>query len=69
MTVQYLAVAEERRGCGIAQLLMAAIEAAASARGITTLDLLVWDSNSIARSLYEKLGYTTLERRMVKRLL
>jgi ribosomal protein S18 acetylase RimI-like enzyme len=68
MTVQYLAVAERHRGRGVARALLEAIEAAAATRGITTLDLLIWESNARARGLYETQGYSTLERRMVKRL-
>lgn len=68
ITVQYLAVAEKFRKQGIADQLLRELEAEAARRGIGTIDLLVWESNTAARSLYEKRGYATLERRMVKRL-
>lgn len=68
ITVQYLAVAEKSRKQGIADRLLSAVEAEAARRGIKAIDLLVWESNAAARSLYHRRGYATLERRMVKQL-
>jgi ribosomal protein S18 acetylase RimI-like enzyme len=65
-TVEYVEVAEEYRGQGLASQLLEALEAEARRRGITQLDLRVMVGNEAARSLYERVGYQTLELRMGK---
>jgi len=68
LTVEYLETDAAFRGRGIGRALMHEVEAIAEARGITTLELLVWSCNTAAIALYESLGYSPLEMRMVKRL-
>ena len=68
ITVQNIGVTRTHRNQGIARLLKTAVEDAAKRRGITTIDALVWETNTAMQALNESLGYTTLERRMVKRL-
>jgi ribosomal protein S18 acetylase RimI-like enzyme len=67
-TVEYVEVAAAHRGKGLAKQLMAALEAAAKARGVSHIDLLVWVGNTGAMQLYEQFGYTPLEYRMSKQL-
>lgn len=68
LTVEYLETASAFRGRGVGRALMHEVETIAAARGIVTLELLVWSCNSPAIALYESLGYVPLEMRMVKRL-
>lgn len=55
-----LAVFPDRRRQGIAQALVAALEAALAGRGVEKLTLEVRASNMPARALYEKLGYVPI---------
>ncbi|WP_418606900.1 GNAT family N-acetyltransferase [Georgenia sp. SUBG003] len=45
------------RGCGAAELLVAAVREAAAAEGARTLTLFVADGNDQARRVYERLGF------------
>jgi len=47
------------RGCGAAELLVAAVRAAVAAEGVRTLTLFVADGNEGARRVYERLGFRT----------
>lgn len=53
---------------GIGEALMTWIETWAMAQGIDTMDLVVAEFNTAAIGLYEKLGYTTVWRRMRRSL-
>jgi len=67
-TLQYLVVKEAFRGRGIGKALIERACDAMRDRGITVMDLLVWEFNEEARRLYERCGFSTLERRLVRRL-
>jgi ribosomal-protein-alanine acetyltransferase len=58
-----LAVDPARRGLGLARGLLAAAEAASLARGARVLRLEVRASNTAGLRLYERAGFTFLERR------
>ena len=66
--VSDLVVHENYRGRGVGRLLMDAVEGWAADLGINTLELTVWEFNSRARSMYEKLGYSDMYHRMWKQL-
>lgn len=68
LTVQYVCVDEGFRKQGIAKALMKEIEKWAQKEGIANLDLMVWDTNVPARSLFMKMGYVRLDIRMGKKL-
>lgn len=68
LTVQYVGVRPEFRHNGIAARLMAGMETFAKSRGISSIDLLVWEHNPGARALFAKLGYAPLEHRLAKLL-
>ena len=53
-----VAVRSDKRRRGYGEMLMTALENEAKAREVSTLFLEVRESNSSARRLYEKLGYT-----------
>lgn len=55
--VEVLAVAPEAEGRGVGRALMRGAEDWARARGLDHLTLNVFDTNTRARGLYEKLGY------------
>jgi len=55
-----------RRGAGRA--LMAAAERWAAARGVAEAELKVWEFNAGAIAFYERLGYTTLNRTMWRKI-
>ena len=57
-----IGVAPEHRRRGLAQRLLAHMEAAASARGLSTMVLEVRVSNFKAQELYRKLGYISVQR-------
>lgn len=67
-TVDTLVVAQAHRGSGVGGELMVYAERWARKKGIDRIELNVFEFNEAARSFYERLGYTTLSRRMVKRL-
>lgn len=56
--LQRLYVGRELKGRGVAQLLMAEVEAEARRRGGRTLWLGVWEKNARAIAFYEKSGFT-----------
>ncbi|HEY0070804.1 MAG TPA: GNAT family N-acetyltransferase [Chloroflexia bacterium] len=62
--VSELVVREGFRGQGIGTLLMEAAHRWAAEKGAGTVELTVWDFNTEALALYEKLGYTTMYRRL-----
>ncbi|MBN2379572.1 GNAT family N-acetyltransferase [candidate division WOR-3 bacterium] len=68
MTVQYICVDEKQRKRGIGKALMVELEKCTTERGITNLDLIVWNGNKPAQSLFGKTGYIPLEIRMGKKL-
>jgi ribosomal protein S18 acetylase RimI-like enzyme len=68
ITIEFVETAPSARGQGVATALIAAVEQLAREQGVEYIDLLVWESNTSAARLYEELGYSTLERRLVKRV-
>ncbi len=68
ITVQYLCVDKKNRRSGMGKALMREIEKWAFQQGIFTLELIVYDKNKPARSLFQKLRYLPLEVRMAKKL-
>jgi ribosomal protein S18 acetylase RimI-like enzyme len=66
--VTTVAVVERFRGRGFGQLLMAHAEHVARDRGLRSVSLGVAADNGGAIALYEKLGYATTRRAMVKHL-
>jgi ribosomal protein S18 acetylase RimI-like enzyme len=59
-----VAVAERHRGQGIGQSLMKEAHTWAGEQGATDIELNVWELNQLAIAFYEKLGYTTILRKM-----
>lgn len=55
--VEVLAVAPASEGRGLGRLLMSGVEDWARRRGLDHITLNVFDSNTRARALYERLGY------------
>jgi ribosomal protein S18 acetylase RimI-like enzyme len=66
VVVDTLAVAEGWRSQGIGRALMQQAETWANERGISEIELSVWEFNQRALALYEKLGYRTMRRYMSK---
>lgn len=66
--IDTLVVAQARRGSGVGRRLMAEAESWARRKGISRVELNVFEFNKGARAFYGNLGYTTLSRRLVKRL-
>lgn len=66
--VNTLVVAESARQKGVGSALMASAETWTRARGMDRVELNVFEFNTDAIRFYEGLGYTTLSRRMLKRL-
>jgi ribosomal protein S18 acetylase RimI-like enzyme len=66
VTVEFVEVFPKFRRQGIARALMAEMETLAKRRGVVNLDLLVWDANASAKSLFQSLGYIELEHRLAK---
>ena len=62
-----VAGAAPRRGIGRA--LLEAVHGWAQAKGLSQVELNVWDFNHEAIAFYEHLGYVTASRRMWKRVL
>ena len=61
-----MAASARRRGIGTA--LMERAEAWALERGVDVVELTVYDFNTAARALYDKLGYETRHQQLAKRL-
>ena len=57
-----LCVDEAMRGQGIGERLMEGVFALARARGITQIELNVWECNEGARRFYERMGFATQKR-------
>lgn len=68
VVVNSLYVHPEFRRHGLGELLMATGEEWAREMGASSLMLNVYDFNTAARGLYEKLGYQNLSRKMMKPL-
>ena len=66
--VSVIAVTREAEGVGVGRALMAHAEDWARAQGHTTITLSVFEGNRRAQRLYERAGYATEMRRMIKRL-
>ncbi len=62
--LQSLWIAEAARRQGLARRLVAQAAAWAEQKGALEIRLSVWEFNAAARQLYERLGFTTLKRRM-----
>jgi len=62
--IQTLAVVPEHRGQGVGSLLMRALLDEAASRGVGTIFLEVRADNDIALGIYERLGFTTIDRRV-----
>jgi ribosomal protein S18 acetylase RimI-like enzyme len=67
-TVDNIVVKESHRRLGIGQALMEAAHDWAQAHGAAEIELNVYEFNRQAITLYEKLGYQTLSRKMRKSL-
>ena len=63
-----ITIDEEHRGRGLGKAAMLFAEREAGSRGATELGLNVFGRNTVARHLYESLGYGTVSVRMSKRL-
>ncbi len=61
-------VREEHRGIGIGRILMAAVEKWALERGLSSIELMVWDANAGAASFYREIGYRDAAHTMSKKL-
>jgi ribosomal protein S18 acetylase RimI-like enzyme len=61
-----VAVRRDRWGRGIGAALLAAAEQWAQRRGLGQMRLDVYEFNTRARALYERLGYTTHSRELIK---
>ena len=66
--IEEVVVDQNYRRKGIARALMAEVENAARAKGITHIHLNVWGFNGSAKALYENLGYTVQRSAMMKEL-
>lgn len=65
--IDVIVVRRDHQRNGVGRALMHRAETWALARGIDRVELNVFEFNQEARAFYERLGYTTLSRRMVKR--
>jgi diamine N-acetyltransferase len=66
--VDSLAVRADHQRTGVGRALMAAAESWAAERGISEIELSVWEFNQSALAFYKELGYVT-ERRKMRRVL
>ncbi len=66
--VSTLVVREEVRRTGVGRALMEQVHQWALGKGLTEIELGVWEFNETARAFYEDLGYTTTRRTMHRRL-
>lgn len=66
VTIDTIVVREAFRRRGIGETLMAHAHGWAKEQGIDTVELMVADFNTPAIAWYEKLGYTTVHRRMTR---
>ncbi len=66
--VSVIAVTRDAEGAGVGRALMAHAEDWAREAGHTSITLSVFEGNRRAQALYERSGYSTEMRRMIKRL-
>lgn len=66
--IDSLGVKTEAQGRGIGRKLMDIAREWALAKGATAIELNVYEFNQTAIAFYQKLGYCTLSRKMIKRL-
>lgn len=66
--IEDLVVSEHVRHQGVGQMLAERVHQWARERGITEIELDVWEFPTSALAFYEKLGYQTTRRRMRKQL-
>lgn len=66
--VSVIAITRAAEGRGVGRALMAHAEEWARARGHRSITLSVFEGNRRAQALYERVGYATEMRRMIKRL-
>ena len=64
--IDKLVVDKHYRGCGIGSRLIEYAEEDLRFRGVTEVEIYVWEFNSGALNLYNKKGYKTICRRMAK---
>jgi ribosomal protein S18 acetylase RimI-like enzyme len=62
-----VAVLESHRGRGVGRALMHAVDEWAAGKGVSDIELSVWEANRRAREFYESLGYESVQRKMAKR--
>ncbi|SRR5712691_1310768 len=67
--IEDLVVSEHFRSQGVGQILVERVHHWAREKGVTEVELGVWEFNTPARTFYEKLGYQTTRRVMRKQLL
>jgi ribosomal protein S18 acetylase RimI-like enzyme len=68
LEVDELAVLPDYRRLGIGRRLMQAAEEIAAQRGIPAVELHVWEDNQLARAFYDRLGYRTIRRRLIRHI-
>jgi ribosomal protein S18 acetylase RimI-like enzyme len=68
LVVDNVAVLNAYRRMGIGRALMQQAHAWAQAQGLAEVELSVWEFNEDATAFYEQLGYTTIVRRLWKRI-
>lgn len=66
--VSTVVVREEVRRMGVGRALMERVHRWALGKGLTEIELGVWEFNQAARAFYEQLGYVTTRRTMTRRL-
>ena len=66
--ISVIAVTRDAEGQGVGRALMEHAESWARGRGHRSITLSVFDGNHRARTLYERVGFSTEMRRMTKRL-
>jgi len=66
--IENLVVAEKVRRSGIGRALVEKAHDWALSKGLSEVELMVWEFNEGSRSFYEQLGYTTASRKMWKKL-
>lgn len=66
--IENITVHKSYQGKGIGERLMLQGQKWAQNRGATIMELTVWEFNQHAQHFYDKLGYRTTRRRMVKEL-
>ena len=62
--VEELVVSEDFRGKGVGQKLLAHAARDLGSRGITEIEVNVWENNVMGCAFYEKQGFMTVQRRM-----